>query len=172
MKDAQTVLRERARRLAAETTTLRAPEQVLQVIEFRLGGERYAVESAHVAAVAPLRQLVPVPGVPGFILGLAHVRGMLVAVLDLRVLFDLPRPALGDGGKLVLVGDGGREIGLVADEVPGAREVPIAGIGAPPTTFVDLRRDALRGIALDGLAVLDAHALLGDARLVVDEETR
>ncbi len=172
MKDGQTVLRERARRLAAETTARRAPEQVLHVIEFRLGGERYAVESAHVDAVAPLRQLVPVPGVPGFILGLAHVRGTIVAVVDLRVLFDLPCPALGDGGKLVMVRDGGREVGLVADEVPGARIVPVADIGAPPSTFVDLRRDVVRGVAADGLAVLDARALLGDARLVVDEDTR
>ena len=56
--------------------------------------------------------------------------------------------------------------------MPGARIVPVADIGAPPSTFVDLRRDVLRGVAADGLAVLDARALLGDARLVVDEDTR
>ncbi|MBI5502896.1 MAG: purine-binding chemotaxis protein CheW [Deltaproteobacteria bacterium] len=170
MKDARTVLRERARRLAAETGARGAPQEVLQVVEFRLGSERYAVEESSVTAVAPLRQLVPLPGVPGFVLGLAHVRGALVAVLDLRILFDLPRPALGDGGKLVLVSPGGRELALVADEVPGARALPVAELGPPPASFADLRRDALRGITADGLALLDARTLLGDARLVVDDE--
>lgn len=172
MKDAATVLRERARRLAAEAASRGAPEPELHVVEFRLGGERYAVESTRVAAVAPLRQLVAVPGVPGFILGIAHVRGALVAVLDLRVLFDLPRTALGDGGNLVLVRDGGREVGLVADEVPGALAVRVADLGPPPSTLVGLRRDALRGVGADGLAVLDVPTLLRDTRLVVNEEAR
>ena len=56
------ILRDRARALA------RVPEQVsdslIEVLEFRLGIERYAVETPLVGEVYPLRDLTPLPCTP------------------------------------------------------------------------------------------------------------
>ncbi len=53
---------------------------------FRLGKERYALESEHVIEVIPRLPLRRQPGTPGFVAGLLNFRGTLVPVLDLGTL--------------------------------------------------------------------------------------
>ena len=55
-------------------------------ILFRLGKERYALESAHVIEVIPRLPLRPQPGTPNFVAGLFNFRGEVVPVLDLGTL--------------------------------------------------------------------------------------
>ncbi len=55
-------------------------------ILFRLGTERYALESAHVIEVIPRLPLRPQSGTPEFVAGLCNFRGSVVPVLDLAML--------------------------------------------------------------------------------------
>ncbi len=55
-------------------------------ILFRLGKERYALETAHVIEVIPRLPLRPQPGTPGFVAGLFNFHGQVVPVLDLGTL--------------------------------------------------------------------------------------
>jgi purine-binding chemotaxis protein CheW len=82
------ILRARALGLAAEATA--APGESSEVLEFVLAQERYAIETAWVREVVPLRDLTPLPGLPAFVLGIIHLRGQIVSLLDLRKFFELP----------------------------------------------------------------------------------
>ena len=55
-------------------------------ILFRLGEERYALETAHVIEVIPRLPLRPQPGTPGFVAGLFNFHGTVTPVLDLGML--------------------------------------------------------------------------------------
>lgn len=55
-------------------------------ILFKLGKERYALESSHVIEIIPRLPLRPEPGTPDFVAGLFNFRGKIVPVLDLGAL--------------------------------------------------------------------------------------
>ena len=62
------ILRERARRLA-QPLEQRLDTESIEVLEFGLAGERYAIEAVHVDDVQPLRDLTPLPCTPAFLRG-------------------------------------------------------------------------------------------------------
>ena len=57
--DNERILRERARALARPPSSAPAPSTMLELLEFRLASERYALEIRHVQDVHPLRDLTP-----------------------------------------------------------------------------------------------------------------
>ena len=80
--DATQILRARARVLARPRKQAPATETLLELLEFRLARERYAVEVRYVREVYPLKDLTPLPSTPPFVLGVVNVRGRILPVLD------------------------------------------------------------------------------------------
>ncbi|MDP1939034.1 MAG: chemotaxis protein CheW, partial [Gallionella sp.] len=66
----QRILKERAQALAREAVPAEAADASIEVIEFLLAHERYAVASEHVREVYPLEELTPLPCTPAFVLGI------------------------------------------------------------------------------------------------------
>ncbi len=81
------LMQQRARELARPLADGAAEGEHIEVLEFILAHERYAIETAWVQEVYPLRQLTPLPGTPAFVLGVVNVRGKIISVMDLRVFF-------------------------------------------------------------------------------------
>jgi purine-binding chemotaxis protein CheW len=165
---AQAVLRERARALAQPLrgTALGTP---LEVIEFRLAGESYAIESAWVAEVFPLAGLTRLPGTPPFVLGIVNMRGEIISVIDLGKFFDLPARGLTDLNKVIVLQSREMVFGILADRVEGVCTIDAERLQGALPTLTDRRRDYFRGIADGRLVVLDGAALLADPRMVVNE---
>ena len=88
------VLRARAQALARVPEQARAQANLLEVLEFRLASERYAVETRHIQEVHPFRELTPLPCTPAFVLGVVNVRGRILPVLDIKRFFGLPEQGL------------------------------------------------------------------------------
>ena len=80
------ILKARARALARESGA-GTVVQTIEVIEFLLAYERYAMELDHVREVFPLKEITPLPGTPPFVLGIINVRGQIVSVVDLKKFF-------------------------------------------------------------------------------------
>ena len=164
---AAALLRERARTLArvpAEPARFNARD----VLEFRLGEERYALDAAIVRDVRPLKHLTALPCTPAFVAGLVNVRGRVVLVIDLKRFLDMRTQGLTDHHHVVLVGRDALEIGLLADTVEGVRTIDLDALQPPPATAG--ASGYIEGIGSDRLALLDVDAILADERLVVDEE--
>lgn len=162
------VLRERAVRLA------RAPEvaptgALLELLEFRLAHERYAVETRYVDEVHPLRDLTPLPGTPAFVRGIVNLRGRILPVYDLKKFFALPEQGVTDLHRILVVSDGDVEIGLLADVVVGVRALAAAGLSPPLPTLSAIAAEYLKGISEERLVVLDLGRLLSDPRIVVND---
>ena len=87
------------------------------MLRFGISGELYAIGSEHVAQVLPLSQYTPLPNTPPYVLGIVSVRGRIVSVLDLRVLFELPRASLSDRSFLLILHSAEMEFGLLIDRV-------------------------------------------------------
>src|SRR5690242_18000639 len=148
--EARQILRERARVLARPLTNgAPAQENRLELLEFRLAYERYAVESRFVQEVHPLRDLTPLPGLPPFVPGIVNVRGQILPVYDLRKLFDLPEPGLTDLHRVLHVRGHDMELGLLADIIVSVRVIEAHRLQASLPTLTGIRADYLKGITDD-----------------------
>lgn len=163
------LLQQRTRKWARSETQV-DPGELLEVLRFTLGAELYAVESRHVTTVMPLPQFTPLPGTPAFVLGIVSVRGHIVSVLDLRVLFELPIEGLSDRNYLVVLRSDDMEFGLLADQIRGIGQLPRSGLQPELANLKGIRADYLLGVTLDQTTVLDGARLLGDRNLRIRAE--
>lgn len=147
-----------------------APQALIEVLEFRLADERYAIETAFVQAVHPLRNLTEVPCTPPFVLGIVNLRGHIVTVVNLKQFFGLPEQGLTDLHRIVLVGDGDIEFGLLADVSVGVHLIAVADLHPAPPSLAGNGAHHVRGITADSLVVLDMASILADPRMLVDEQ--
>ncbi len=168
--EAEQILRARAHTLARPPRPAPAADTMLELLEFRLASERYALETRHVQDVHPLRELTPLPCTPPFILGIVNVRGRVLPVLDLKKFFDLPERGLTDLHRMILVRGNGLELGLLADVIVGIRSVSADSLQPSLPTLCGIRADYLKGIGEDRLVVLDFDRILSDPKIVVHEE--
>lgn len=169
-RDVKRILKERTVKLARPPLAEQASGHTLQLIGFNLANEIYGVESRFVDEVQPLKDLTSMPCVPPFVLGIVNARGRIVSVVDLKRFFELPENDLTNLNRVIIVGNGKMEFGILADAVLGVLSSTETALRAAPTMFKGIRQDYLRGVASDGAIVLDVERLLADPRLVVHEE--
>src|SRR5262249_41014962 len=102
---ARAVLEERAR-LAAQIPA-QAPDaaQILDVVIFLLGDERYGVETRHVREVLRVKDYTPLPGTPAFLLGVFNLRGQIVPLIDLRTFFGITTHESTETTRVLVLGD-------------------------------------------------------------------
>ncbi|MBJ6765762.1 chemotaxis protein CheW [Myxococcaceae bacterium JPH2] len=144
------VLNSRARVLAASRHEVR--QEVITVLAFLVGGERYAVRIEHVDHVLEARGLCSLPGAPRHVLGALVSRSRVVPVLDLRQLLGLEGGGMSDLGKVVVVEVGEEAFGLAAELVDGRRELPRSELSQPPPgPFLFLTPDRLTVLDLEQL---------------------
>lgn len=166
--DDRHVLRARAQALARPPQRAAAPS--LELLEFRLARESYAIETRHVREVYPLKNLTPLPCTPPFVLGIVNVRGRITPVIDIKKFFDLPDPGLTDLHRVILVHCGDVELGLLADVIVGVRTVAQDSLQASLPTLTGIRADYLKGVTVDRLVVLALDRILTDPKIIVHEE--
>jgi len=165
------VLKVRAHALAQEPSQPGSAE-ALDLVEFLLAHETYAVESRHVREVHQLRDLTPVPCTPEFVLGMINLRGEILSVIDIRRFFDLPERGLTDLNKVIVLQSGSMLFGILADAVLGARRVLISEIQTTLPTLTDIREKYLKGVTGERTVILDAEKLLSDETIVVQETVK
>jgi purine-binding chemotaxis protein CheW len=168
--EVERVLRARVQALARPPRAAPAADTILELLEFRLASERYALESRHVQEVHPLRDLTPLPGTPPFILGIVNVRGRILPVLDLKKFFDLPEHGITDLHRIILVRGHGLELGLLADVIVGVRSVAADSLQPSLPTLTGIRADYLKGVSEERLVVLDLDRLLSDPKIIVHDD--
>lgn len=163
------ILRQRAR-LLAEPPEHEAEAASIEVVTLLLAYETYAIETAYVREVYPLKDLTPLPCTPSFVAGIVNVRGQVMSVIDLKKLFELPEKGLTDLNKVVIISDGAMEFGILADAILDVRNIPLHEIQPGLPTLTGVREDYLKGITAERLVVLDAAKLLHNKDIVVHEE--
>lgn len=99
------------------------PAALSELVVVRLGGCRYALPMASVAEVGRPPALTRVPGLPGWVAGVANWRGRVLAVLDLRSLLAADPGPLDRRGRLVVLHHAGIRVGLVVEAVVGSAEL-------------------------------------------------
>lgn len=166
----KSILRQRAAALARPLEASQPASARVETLEFRLGSERFAVETPFVREVYPLKDVTPLPGTPDFILGAVNVRGQVVTVNDLGRWFELPARAPAAQSKVIILRDGEMECGVLADEVIGMRAIAREDLEATLPTLTGIRAEYLKGVTRDRTVLLDAGKVLASPKLIIGGE--
>jgi purine-binding chemotaxis protein CheW len=164
------ILKARALQAAKPIHAVSSSGNALSIVEFRLAGERYAVEQQFVLEVHPLDALTPLPCTPAFLAGVISIRGQLLPVIDIKKFFELPEQGITDIHAVVVVQSGDMTLGLLADTIVAARTIDADTIQPSLPTLTGIRAQYLRGIAADHLVVLDIRKIIADPKLIINDE--
>ncbi len=115
---------------------------------FDIAGTRFAVPISQVREVIRPPAVTPVPGTPGWLVGLTNVRGDVVSVVDLPGFLHLDEtPTSTRRGLLIAhTADGELVVGLLVDEVASIRRLPTDGPALPPGLEGDRVAPFLAGV--------------------------
>lgn len=169
-EETRRILQVRAQALARASETAEAGGEHIEVLEFSLAQEGYAVETLHVRDVYPLEQLTPLPCTPAFVLGIVNLRGEILSVIDIKKFFDLPEKGLTNLNKVIVLESATMRFGILADAIAGTRRIPVASIQRSLPTLTGIREQYLKGVTPDRTTILDAEALLTDPTIVIQEQ--
>jgi purine-binding chemotaxis protein CheW len=161
------ILKKRAKQLAKPLKAV-SNEEMIEIIEFTMAFEKYALESSYIREIVPLREIVPIPSTPSFVVGITNVRGQILSVVDMKILFELPNEGLSDLNKIIIVRYKDMEFGLLADSIIGMKTVSLNSLQLQLPTLTGIRSKYLLGISDEKVIILDGEKLLTDKKLVVN----
>jgi purine-binding chemotaxis protein CheW len=164
------VLHERALDIARKRQTKDVKPAGLQLIEFKLGIERYAAEVAYISEVYQIKEITPVPCTPDFVLGVMNVRGQILSVLDLRELFGFPRVEISDEFRVIVLRNEEMEFGILVEAIVGESHVPYTRIQNTVTGLDGANHEFIKGVTADRLVILDSERILSTSMLLVHDE--
>jgi purine-binding chemotaxis protein CheW len=169
-EETRRILEVRAREAARPQETPDDAERI-EILAFSLAAETYGVETCHVREVCKLKDLTEVPCTPPFVAGVMNLRGQILAILDLRRFFELPNRGLTELSRVIVLGGGDAQLGLLADSIDGVRSIPASDLQGGLATLGGARDGFLKGVTGQLLAVLDGSRLLSSEDLKVDQRS-
>ena len=134
------------------------PEQIeapglWRAIGFRVGEHHFASGIDEVAEI--LMSPPPVTSIPGtqaWLLGIANVRGNLIAVVDLKQFLFGQRTHVTPRARVLVVRQSGGNVGLLVDEMLGQRNLTDADrVGAEGEADASLAHFVTENVMLDGV---------------------
>src|ERR1051325_2980848 len=105
-------------------------EPNIHLIVFKpFGNTEYGVKIEQVREVTVTPPIVRMPQTPGYIMGVANIRGNIIAILDLEELFNIPTPSNhSDSRTYTLVIEAENyNVGLLVRDVPQSVSLPQIG---------------------------------------------
>ena len=141
-----------------------------QYLSFQLAGEESAFGILHVKEILEYDTLTRVPNAPPAVRGVINLRGAVVPVLDLALLFGVPATPVTKRSCVIIVEVGVDEqdlvMGILADAVNQVIELAPDAIEPPPAFGSRVRVDYLIGMgkveSRKFVLILDIDRLLGD----------
>jgi purine-binding chemotaxis protein CheW len=164
------ILIKRAEILAREISAEDPAEQLVQIVEFMLAGEKYGIEAIYIREIFPLKELTPIPCTPPFIIGVINVRQQIVSVIDIKKFFNLPESGITELNKVIILKTDNMEVGILADSITGIASININRLQILLPGLTDIGTEYLKGILEGPLIILDGGKILSDKKLIVSEE--
>jgi purine-binding chemotaxis protein CheW len=117
-----------------------------QLVTFRLGDDRFAVDIFVVERVLRFTSPAMVPKLPAWMDGVIEHGGRVVPVIDLRARLGLPRIAPRPEQRILVLAVGEEWLGVTVDSVHEVMSVLPDDVAPPPPIFRGLDAEYLRGL--------------------------
>ena len=134
----------------------------------RVADADYVLPAADVVQMESFAGATKVPGAASEVAGLVQIRGRVVPVLDLRVVFGFPTIEPTINSRVVVMSHGERTIGLLVDSAREVLKIPAADFQPPPPVIAQQTDGMVKAVAQVGPRLL----MLIDSTKVIGEEQR
>lgn len=166
---ARAILEERGRILARVPPHASAAAEMVEVLTFALGQERYGIGTNYVREVLPFADCALVPETPPFVIGVVNVRGQILALFDLSKFFGLADQEDTAASRIVVLGEERAEFGVRATAVCEVVRLRTDEVLEPPASVPAIVREYLFGVTKNALLLLDGAVLSKDPRLFIEQ---
>jgi purine-binding chemotaxis protein CheW len=122
----------------------------MRALTLRLGDEVFAIEAERVREILDLVPVTEVPKAPPFVGGLINVRGRVVPLADLRIVFGMSRRPPDEDTRIVVleaeIEGEGAVVGIIADKVHEVTDIDAASVESAPRVGMRWRAEFVAGI--------------------------
>lgn len=134
-----------------------------QCVTFRLDDETYGINVMLVQEVLRVTDIAPVPGAPGYVVGIINLRGNVVTVIDTRMRFGLSPNEMNDSTRIVIIESEKQTVGIIVDSVSEVVDIYSNEIETAPSVGNDETARYIEGVVSRGeelLILIDLNKLL------------
>jgi purine-binding chemotaxis protein CheW len=99
---------------------------MVEVVEFILGGEHYALDIHLAREIVEMLQITPIPRAPHYISGVINLRGEITNIMNLNTMLGLVNQEAQNNQKIIVLvpeAVSGSNIGIIVDDVIGVLQV-------------------------------------------------
>ncbi|HKO93497.1 MAG TPA: chemotaxis protein CheW [Polyangiaceae bacterium] len=121
---------------------------------FRVGETDYVLPAADVIQMESFSGATEVPGCAPHVAGLVQIRGRVIPVIDLRLRFGLPPVERTLDSRVIVVSDGSRQVGLLADSARQVLRIEVDAFQPPPEVIREQSHGFVNSIARAGSGVV------------------
>ncbi len=140
-------------------------EKVLQLVGFAVGGEKFAVDISDIHEINRYEHINRMPELPGNVLGVIDLRGLVIPVIDLGGKLGIPGGEITKDTRIIIIGFNGDKIGILVDAVSEVLRVSDDSLEKPPAITQSISSEYIRGIIRNNgyiTVVLDLPRLFRD----------
>jgi len=121
-----------------------------EFLTFRLGQETYGIDILQVQEIRGIELVTRIPHVARFVRGVINLRGAIVPVVDLGLMFGFPEPLPLDQASAIVLNTDRRLVGLAVSAVSDVIGLADHEILPPPELGTRAVGSALQGIGARG----------------------
>lgn len=139
-----------------------------EVLSFRLAKEEYAISILKVQEIRGYEAPTMLPGAPACIKGITNLRGSIVPIVDMRILFNLGEPSYDQFTVVIVLNIRNHVIGMVVDSVSDVVTLLDGQVRPAPDMGSAADGDYITGLGTVGermLIMLDIDRLMSSEQL-------
>jgi purine-binding chemotaxis protein CheW len=140
-----------------------------QIVTFNVGERVFGIDVGVVREIKGWQTTTPLPHAPAHVRGVINLRGLILAVYDLRARLGAGHTTPTSKHVIVVVDVGDQTAGLLVDAVSDIVDVPVDAVHPPPSVGAD-GPELIEGMALLAdtvVALLKLGAILREGALPV-----
>jgi purine-binding chemotaxis protein CheW len=177
--DIQNILKERARELAKSGDVASTGEDLLPLIAFSIGEERFGVDMRYIREIQPLKREMwsLVPCTPDFIVGAVNLRGRIYSIMNIAAYLEIGLQLNMEKAHVLLVrgettqARTAMEFCILSESRPKLAKVSLSSVQPATGTLSAKGQEFIRGVTADMLMILDLEKLIAHPGIIVRDET-
>jgi purine-binding chemotaxis protein CheW len=130
-----------------------------QYVEFSLGSEPYALPIQDIHEIIKMQSITRLPQAQSYMKGVINIRGYIIPIVSLCLLFGLPEEAVTKATRIIIVRLGEETVGMIVDRVN--KVTRFTDIQPPPEQLGSVSSNCLSGIGFSPTGLVGILSLNG-----------
>lgn len=155
---------------AVKENQIQAPQEMVQLVTFELGGEKYGVDVLMVREIIRMPSITKMPNAPQHVEGIVNLRGKVIPIVSMRKRFGLMENDNNSHTRIIIIDVAGILTGFIVDSV--SEVIRINGNEVQPAPSIvrsgGYGQDFFEGVYNHGerlLVVMDVDRILSEDEL-------